>query len=96
MNIDIISDLHKIIGILIIIQHILVVKKRIIPITHIKLIDILVISGDVSDNLEMTLKYISISDNYKDIIFEDGNHEHSDRYPLLYSKEEIKKKNKKS
>ena len=55
--------------------------------------DVLVVAGDVSDNLEFTIKYLkSLRKYYKKILFVDGNHEHVYRYPRLYSNNYIYKK----
>lgn len=55
--------------------------------------EILIIAGDVSDDLNETMKYLDhVSQFYKKILFVDGNHEHVNNYPDLYSKEEIKSK----
>lgn len=46
--------------------------------------DILVIAGDVSDNIENSYKYMKkLRRYYKDIIFIDGNHEHYPVRPYL-------------
>ena len=63
-----------------------------------KLDTILVIAGDISDSLHKSLSYLDlISKYYKEILFVDGNHEHTDIYPKLYTIEyinnEIKKLN---
>ena len=51
---------------------------------------ILVVAGDVSDDLELTIKYLNeISEYYEKILFVDGNHEHVTAYPELFSREEI-------
>ena len=55
--------------------------------------DILVIAGDISDNLDMSLKFIDeISSKYKYVLFVDGNHEHVLRYPKLFTDDEIYEK----
>ena len=44
--------------------------------------DILIIAGDISDDIDLSIKYIdNISKKYKKILFVDGNHEHVNRYP---------------
>ena len=51
---------------------------------------ILIVAGDIADNLEESIKYLdSISNYYKKILFVDGNHEHVYKYPKLYTKEDI-------
>ena len=55
--------------------------------------NILVIAGDISDDLDRTCKYLNeLSNYYSTILFVDGNHEHVNHYPCLYSNEEILKK----
>ena len=52
--------------------------------------NILIIAGDVSDNLNLTIEYINkLEDKYEHILFIDGNHEHIKSYPTLYNKEYI-------
>ena len=52
--------------------------------------DILIVAGDVSDDVNTTLDYLdNISKNYKRILFVDGNHEHVNKYPNLYTTHEI-------
>ena len=47
--------------------------------------DILVVAGDISDDLNLSLKWMDeISHKYKKILFVDGNHEHVNAYPSLY------------
>lgn len=51
---------------------------------------ILVVAGDVSDDLDLTIKYLNeISEYYEKILFVDGNHEHVYAYPQLFSREKI-------
>ena len=46
--------------------------------------DILVVAGDVSDKLELSLKYLGkLREFYPIVLFIDGNHEHTYRYPDL-------------
>lgn len=55
----------------------------------------LIIAGDISDSIDISIKYLDfISQNtkYKKILFVDGNHEHVNKYPSLYSHDEINKK----
>jgi DNA repair exonuclease SbcCD nuclease subunit len=53
--------------------------------------DILVVAGDVSDKLDISLKYLkSLRKYYSIILFIDGNHEHTDHYPELLSPSKIK------
>lgn len=48
--------------------------------------DILIIAGDISDDLDLSLKYLDeVSVHYKKVLFVDGNHEHVNIYPELYS-----------
>ena len=63
---------------------------------------ILIIAGDISDNLDLTIDYLdklSKTTKYSKILFVDGNHEHVYAHPNLYSKkfiyEKIKKLNNK-
>lgn len=54
---------------------------------------ILIIAGDVSDDLNKTIDFLNfISKYYKKILFTDGNHEHTDVYPKLHSTEKINNK----
>ena len=51
---------------------------------------ILIVAGDVSDSLTNTLKYLdTISVYYEKILFVDGNHEHVNAFPNLYTHQEI-------
>ena len=55
--------------------------------------DILIIAGDISDDLDLSLNYMNnISDKYEKILFVDGNHEHVNAYPDLYDTNFIHKK----
>ena len=48
--------------------------------------DYLIVAGDVADDLNSTLDYLNkASKYYKKILFVDGNHEHVNKYPDLYS-----------
>ena len=52
--------------------------------------DILIIAGDISDDLDLSIKYLdNISKLYKKVLFVDGNHEHVNKYPELYSTNNI-------
>lgn len=54
---------------------------------------ILIVAGDVSDNLELSCNYLNdISKYYDKILFVDGNHEHVNKYPNIYSIENIEQK----
>ena len=54
---------------------------------------ILIIAGDISDDLDRSVKYLDDVSNYYDqILFVDGNHEHVNNYPNLYSNQLINKK----
>lgn len=54
---------------------------------------ILIIAGDVSDDIDLSIEYLNkISDKYDKILFVDGNHEHVKRYPNLFTSDEINKK----
>ena len=47
--------------------------------------DYLIIAGDISDNINISIDFLNnISKHYKKILFIDGNHEHVNKYPLLY------------
>ena len=51
---------------------------------------ILVVAGDISDDLDTSLEYLNhLSKNYNHVLFVDGNHEHVNLYPELYSREGI-------
>ena len=51
---------------------------------------ILIVAGDTSDDIDLTLEYLNnISSKYEKILFIDGNHEHVNKYPNLYTVEEI-------
>lgn len=53
--------------------------------------NILIVAGDISDDLERSCKYLNdLSNYYSTILFVDGNHEHVNNYPDLYTSEEIK------
>ncbi len=55
--------------------------------------NILIIAGDISDNLEISLEYLNkLSEKYDSILFVDGNHEHTLKYPNLYTIDEIQNK----
>ena len=55
--------------------------------------DILLISGDISDDIDMSINYLdSITKYYKKVLFIDGNHEHIKVFPKLYSNSEIQSK----
>ena len=57
---------------------------------------ILIIAGDISDNIDLSIDYIdTISENYDKVLFIDGNHEHVENYPKLYTIEYINQKVKK-
>ena len=46
----------------------------------------LIVAGDICDTLNTSLEYLNkISNYYEKIFFVDGNHEHVDIYPKLYS-----------
>lgn len=54
---------------------------------------ILVVAGDTSDNLDITLQYLNeISRHYEKVLWVDGNHEHCHLYPDLYTEEQILEK----
>ena len=58
--------------------------------------DILVVAGDVSDDIGLSLEYLNfLSTNYKKVLFVDGNHEHITKYPNLFTEDEIAEKLKK-
>lgn len=51
---------------------------------------ILIVAGDISDQLEFSLDYLDqISKYYDKVLFIDGNHEHVHRYPELIHPSEI-------
>lgn len=52
--------------------------------------DILIIAGDISDDINISLDYVNqLSMIYQNVLFIDGNHEHTLKYPKLYSNNEI-------
>ena len=52
--------------------------------------DIIVVPGDISDSMEITSTYVKLlSKKYKYVLFVDGNHEHVDQYPYLYTDNNI-------
>jgi len=54
---------------------------------------ILIVAGDISDNIDLSLQYLNdISNQYDKVLFVDGNHEHASKYPLLISTEDINQK----
>jgi Icc-related predicted phosphoesterase len=55
--------------------------------------DLLVVAGDISDNLDYSIEYLKeIKKYYKKIIFVDGNHEHIYITPKIYTKKCISDK----
>ena len=59
--------------------------------------DYLIIAGDISDNIDLSLQYLnSISFYFEKILFIDGNHEHVEYYPNLLSHTQIQDKIKKN
>jgi len=51
---------------------------------------ILIVAGDISDNLKISLDYLdSISMYYDHVLFVDGNHEHVYEYPNLLEHQDI-------
>lgn len=51
---------------------------------------ILIVAGDISDNLEISLDYLNqISKYYDHVLFVDGNHEHVLKYPNLIEHQDI-------
>ena len=50
---------------------------------------ILVVAGDVSDSLENTIAYLDAIKILSKILFVDGNHEHVNAFPNLYTCQEI-------
>lgn len=54
---------------------------------------ILIIAGDISDDLDLSIEFLNkISNFYEKILYIDGNHEHINKYPKLYTTEEIDSK----
>lgn len=54
---------------------------------------ILVIAGDISDDIDISIDYLnSISRHYDKILFVDGNHEHVNNYPELLTFDKIDEK----
>jgi predicted phosphohydrolase len=52
--------------------------------------DILVVAGDVSDNMQTSFEYLtSLRKYYPIILFVDGNHEHYSAYPKLIDNEQV-------
>ena len=48
--------------------------------------NILIIAGDISDDINNSLNYINeLSKIYQNVLFIDGNHEHVNKYPNLYT-----------
>ena len=61
---------------------------------------ILIVAGDVSDDINMSIDFLDrISENFEKILFVDGNHEHCTQYPYLYDfntiNQKVKEKNNK-
>jgi hypothetical protein len=53
----------------------------------------LIVAGDISDNIDITLQYInSISMYFTKVLFVDGNHEHVQEYPNLLTYDNIQNK----
>lgn len=47
---------------------------------------ILIVAGDISDDLKQSIDYIDhVSQYYEKVLYVDGNHEHVKQYPELYS-----------
>lgn len=47
--------------------------------------DILIIAGDIADDLQMSLDYANkLTQYYQHVLFIEGNHEHMKKYPSLY------------
>ena len=54
---------------------------------------VLVVAGDVSDNMDTTIQYISsLTTFYNEVLFIDGNHESCVSYPDLLSDTDISSK----
>ena len=52
--------------------------------------DVLIVAGDISDDLNNSILYLNeLSKHYKKILFIDGNHEHVCKYPNLYTIQDI-------
>jgi len=52
--------------------------------------EILIVAGDISDNIHLSIKYLNhLSKYYNYILFVDGNHEHVEIIPKLYSHKQI-------
>ena len=50
----------------------------------------LVIAGDISDNLNNSINYLTdITNHYDKVLLVDGNHEHVNKYPKLYTSKYI-------
>ena len=55
--------------------------------------EILVVAGDITDNIDDSIIYLNtLSKHYKYVLFVDGNHEHYNYYPKLYSDDDINSK----
>ena len=51
---------------------------------------ILVVAGDVSDDFEMSIGYLNgLAKDYDKVLFIDGNHEHTENYPFIKSRNGI-------
>ena len=50
----------------------------------------LIIAGDICDNIEDSVNFLHYASHfYEKILFVDGNHEHTHKYPYLYTKQNI-------
>ena len=46
----------------------------------------LIIAGDISDNLNNSINYLNdVTEHYDKVLLVDGNHEHVNKYPKLYT-----------
>ena len=55
--------------------------------------EVLIIAGDISDDIDISIDFMNqMCQYYKMVMYVEGNHEHIEKYPQLYTKEEIAKK----
>ncbi len=54
---------------------------------------LLIIAGDVSNNINTSIQYMNdISEHYDKILFVEGDHEHVEQYPNLYTHDQVNEK----
>ena len=55
--------------------------------------ELLIIAGDISDDIDISINFMNqLCRFYKMVMYVEGNHEHIEKYPQLYTRKEIAKK----